>query len=134
VSGPGFRFEAPAGWTVATAKDQATASRGVSLARVTVYPLLKAYAPAKFPAVTSELDSRVAQLASQLPGGRVVTSATTQVAGMKVRSYRLEFRPGRTEELAFVLRDRTEYLLLCRRRTSASDTDCAHFFASFALR
>ena len=137
VQGTGFHFEAPAGWNVTRTKEGATASEGVGLAQVLVYALVKRYDPARFAAVTKELDQRAEQLASQLKGGEVVDSSTDQVAGRKVRSYRLEFEDdsgaSRTEEIAFVLDDMTEYFLLCRRATSASDTDCARLFSTFAL-
>jgi hypothetical protein len=136
VQGTGFRFEAPEGWNVTKTKQGATASEGVGLAEVLVYSLVKQYDPSKFVAVTKELDQRADQLAGQLKGGRVVDRSTDQIAGRKVRSYRLEFGDGdasRTEEIAFVLDGMKEYFLLCRRASSASDADCARLFSTFAL-
>jgi hypothetical protein len=136
VQGAGFRFEAPSAWKVARTSQGVTASEGVGLAQVLVYPLVKPYDPAKFAAVTTELDQRAEQLAGQLKAGKVVDKATTRMADRKVRSYRLEFDEhgaGRTEEIAFVLQGKTEYFVLCRREPKASDADCARLFSSFSL-
>ncbi len=108
------------------------AQSGVGIAEVLVYPLEKAYRPEKFPAVVRELDARAAQLAGQQRGGRLVSRATMNVGGRKVRYYRIDFDPGRTEEIAFFLRGKTEFFLLCRRQSSGSNSACTRLFASFS--
>ena len=65
--------------------------------------------------------------------GRVETRATRQIAGRKTRYYEIAYGPGKTEEIAFVLVDRNEYQVLCRRASSAPDTNCAQLFQSFAV-
>ena len=74
----------------------------------------------------------IAKLAGQLKGS-VKSRETTTIAGRKSRSYEIDYGPGKTLEIAFVLQAKTEYELLCRRRASAPDTTCAAFFSSFAL-
>ena len=44
---------------------------------------------------------------------------TSEVAGRKARSYTIDYGPGKTQEIAFVLDGRNEYQLLCRRGASA---------------
>jgi hypothetical protein len=133
VTGEGFRFHAPTGWTVAKTGRTVSAQDGVGLMQVTVFTLEKPYRVAEFAAVTRELDTRAQQLAQLQPGGRLVSSNTMEIAGRKVRSYRIDFSHGRTEEIAFVLRGQTEYFLLCRRQTSASAASCTQLFDTFAL-
>jgi hypothetical protein len=135
VSGEGFQFQAPAGWKVGREAGAVTASNGVNLMQVRVLPLVKRYRPAEYAKVVGELDRTALSLARQpqLPGGRLVQKRNELIAGRKVRAYRIDFNPGKTEELAFVLRDKTEYLLLCRRSTDGSDANCQRLFTTFVF-
>ena len=96
------------------------------------FRLEKRYRPALFAAAAHELDGVAARLAGQL-GGRLADQATSQVDGRKARTYTIEYGPGKTQQIAFVLDGRDEFQLLCRRASSATDADCARLFASFAL-
>ncbi len=135
VGGAGFRFQAPAAWTVAKAGASVAASPAPgSVDRVEVlrFKLEKPYRVALFAATVRELDGVVARLAGQL-SGRVASRTTVQLAGRKSRSYRVVYGPGKSQEIAFVLQGQTEYEVLCRRPSSQSDATCKAFFSSFAL-
>jgi hypothetical protein len=133
IKGNGFRFEAPVGWAVVRKGPSVAAVNG-SVDRVEVmrFRLEKLYRPALFAAAAHELDGVAARLAGQL-GGRLADQATSQVGGRKARTYTIEYGPGKTQQIAFVLDGRDEFQLLCRRASSAADADCARLFTSFAL-
>jgi hypothetical protein len=104
----------------------------VDLLEVLHFTLEKPYSASRFAAVARELDRDAAVLAKQ-NSGQVVKRATIQVTGRKTRYYAIDYGPGTTEEIAFVLDAKNEYQVLCRRTSSASDAPCAQFFASFTL-
>ncbi len=121
VRGPGFRFLAPAGWETAIGRRRATARTGEALVSVTVFPLLRPYRPELWPAVRAELDRVADRLAARL-AGRVEARATVEVAGLPGRQYEISYaRDGRRlrQRIAFLLRRRTEYQLLCRWQEAA---------------
>lgn len=133
MRGQGFRFEAPAGWAVARKTDGVSASSGdIDLLQTQRFTLEKPYRPAIFAKAARELDGVAAQIAVQ-NHGHVEMRATRQVGGRKTRYYRIAYGPGKTEEIAFVLVDRNEYQVLCRRAAAAPDTNCAQLFSSFAV-
>jgi hypothetical protein len=133
VHGDGFHFEAPAGWSLVRKTGSATASDGkVNLLQAQRFTLEKAYRPAIFAKAARELDGVAAKIAVQAHG-RLETRATRQIDGRKTRYYRIVYGQGKTEEIAFVLVDRNEYQLLCRRASSSPDTNCAQLFDSFAV-
>jgi hypothetical protein len=133
VKGDGFRFEAPSGWTVVRKGASVAAVSGpVDRVEVLHFTLEKPYRPALFDAAARELDGVVNRLAAQL-AGRVDDQSTSHVDGRKARSYRIEYGPGKTQEIAFVLDGSDEFQLLCRRPSSATDAPCAQLFASFSL-
>ena len=123
----------PTGWTVARSANTVAASSGsLDLLEVLSFTLEKPYSPALFTAASRELDHVAARLAGQL-GGHLAGRSTTEVSGRKVRSYRIEYGGGKTQQIAFVLNGKDEYELLCRRGTKASGSDCLRLFSSFAL-
>jgi hypothetical protein len=129
VQGNGFSFNAPADWTV----DGAAATNGdVDRVEVLVFRLLRPYERAKRDAVARELDRNAAQLAKQLQGS-ISSKRWLQVGGLDARSYAIGF-DGKTEEITFVLDDRREYQLLCRRAARADDAACAELLRSFHAR
>ena len=71
VRGPGFSFDAPAGWKVAKRTNATSAAAGSRLVSVTVFPLVHAYSPLLFTKVAAELDGVARRLAQRL-GGRLV--------------------------------------------------------------
>jgi hypothetical protein len=133
VRGVGYSFNAPVGWTITRHGAGVTAVNGkVDLLEVLHFTLEKPYLAARFAAVARELDRDAVGLAEQ-NSGRVVERLTMQVTGRKTRYYAIDYGPGTTEEIAFVLEAKNEYQILCRRRSAASDASCAQLFASFAL-
>ena len=132
MTGDGFRFAAPAGWTVAqTARSSAASSGPVNRVEVQTYRLVRPYRAELFDAASRELDRIAGALAVQLHG-RVASRATTRVAGRDARSYRIDY-DSRVSEITFVLDGRREYELLCRRPAAAASDTCAAFVRSFAL-
>jgi hypothetical protein len=129
VTGPGFRFEAPAGWRVEHAPRQASASEGPELVKVATFPLLKPYSPALFARVDRELTARMRQVAVET-GGKVSAGTTVVAGGTRSHSYRVTTR-DHVDQYTFVLRGRREYQLLCRRSSSNDDGVCSQLIASF---
>ena len=82
-----------------------------------------------------ELDRAAAQLAKQ-QNGQVGESRTVTIAGRRARSYDIDYeRDGKAlvERLAFVLRGKTEYLLLCRYDRGGDTAACERLLATFTL-
>lgn len=123
VHGPGFTFEVPAGWTVTTPSNGAVARHGRAVVSVTRFPLVKAYDPVEFAAVTKELDIIATRLAHEA-GQESAAGQTTTVAGRKIRSYSYGSR-----RLGFVLEGKREYQLFCRPAGAACDL----LYSSFTL-
>jgi hypothetical protein len=133
VSGDGYRFAAPAGWTVTHAAGMTSAAKGQELVSVTVFTLGRPFRPALWETTVPELDRVASQLASQL-GGRVAKLEGGVLAGRRSRSYDIAFSRGGkafVERIAFVFSGRREYQLLCR--FAGDDTACRDFRASFRL-
>jgi hypothetical protein len=128
VAGDGFRFQAPADWTVAAQ----TATHGtVDLLEVRIFTLLKPYRTAIKLRAFEELDRATAELARK-SGGKVTARSTRTVGGHDARTYRLAF-DGKAEELTYVLVGRREYLLICRLPTGAPNTPCDLLLSSFTV-
>jgi len=133
VQGEGFRFEAPAGWTVVRKGPSVAVVDGdVNRVEVVRFTLEKPYRPALFTAAAHELDGVVERLAGEIKG-KVSGRSTSEVGGRKARSYTIDYGSGRTQEIAFVLQGQNEFQLLCRRDTSAPNDPCAQLFSTFAL-
>jgi hypothetical protein len=133
VSGEGFQFQAPSDWNVSrVARGVAAASGPVNLVQAQHFVLVKPYRPALFGKTIRELNGTASRLAQQ-NAGHVAASATRKIAGRKSRYYRIDFGPGKSEEIAFVLIGKDEYYLLCRRSSDASDADCTRFFSTFVF-
>ena len=135
VHGTGFRFSAPADWTVARSGRAVQAAHGLQLVSVTRYPLLRVFRPALWDSVVPQLDRAATELAEQ-QNGKVAESQTVSIAGQKARRYDIEYeRNGKAlvERIAFVLRRKTEYLLLCRYERGGDTDACDRLLATFAL-
>jgi hypothetical protein len=136
VLGTGYRFSAPAEWTVRRAPRVLQVSRGIELVSVTRYELLRSFRPALWGHVVPELD-RAAQGVAEQQKGRVATSRTVTVAGRRARSYDVAYsRDGKSlvERLTFVLHGKTEYYLLCRYEGGGNTGACDRLLATFTLR
>jgi hypothetical protein len=129
VSGPGFRFQAPAGWHVARSAREASASHGSELVKVATFALVKPYSARLFDRVEGELAIRMQQLAAQT-GGKVSASSTVTAAGIKSHAYDVTVG-DHVDQYTFVLRGKREYQLLCRRRSSHGTEVCEALIASF---
>jgi hypothetical protein len=135
VRGSGYRFSAPLAWRVVRSGREVQVSKGLALVSVTRYPLLRAYRPGLFDHILPELDRAAAGLAAQQQG-KVGESRTVTISGRRARSYEIDYsRDGKqlVERLAFVLRDKTEYLLLCRYPRGGSTDACDRLAATFKL-
>ena len=131
VAGPGFRFEAPAGWKVERTSRQVSATHDSELVQVATFPLLKPYRPALFERVATELADRMDQVAKQV-SGTVAGGRTVIAAGIRSHSYDVKVGAD-LDQYTFVLRGLREYLLLCRRSSSGSDAACGRLVTSFKL-
>jgi hypothetical protein len=135
VHGTGYRFSASADWRVVRSGRATEVSKGLALVSVTRYPLLRRFRPALFVRVVPELDAAATQLAKQ-QHGRVTDSRTVTIAGEQARRYDIAYeRDGKelVERIAFVLRGKTEYLLLCRYERGGDTDACDRLLATFTL-
>jgi len=134
VSGPGFTFQAPEGWTVKTLPTSAEARQDSStLVSVNVLPLVKPYRFALFPRVAKELDRVASAYATNLKG-TVTSRRTVEIAGRKARQYEIA-HGDLVDRIAFLLRAKRNYQLTCRwRSTDGEPAACAQLAASFSFR
>jgi hypothetical protein len=135
VQGNGYRFSAPASWAVVRSGREVQVSEGLKLVSVTRYPLLRRYRPELWGRVVPELDRAAGQLAQQ-QNGKVAAAQTVTIAGRRARRYDIEYeRDGKqlVERLGFVLRGKTEYLLLCRYDRGGDTDACDRLLATFTL-
>ena len=135
VRGAGYHFAAPADWSVTRSGREVQVSQGVKLLSVTRYPLLRRFRPTLWARVVPELDRAATGLAQQQKG-KVSDTRTVTVAGERARRYDIDYeRDGKqlVERIAFVLREKTEYLLLCRYDRGGDTDACDRLLATFTL-
>jgi hypothetical protein len=138
VRGTGYRFQAPAGWAIVRSGRQVQAAEGgksPALIAVSRFPLLRRAADELSPKVIEELD-RVAEGVASQQHGTVSAKATTEVAGRQARRYDVDYESrGKklVERLGFVLRGKTEYLLLCRFERDGDTSPCDELVRTFTL-
>lgn len=135
VDGDGFSFRAPAAWKVQRTGSELQVGQGRDLVSVTRYPLLRRFRPEQWAKIVPELDGAAAALARQ-QSGVVADKKTLPVAGQQARRYDVLYeRDGKklTERITFLLREKTEYLLLCRYERGGSTDACDRLLSSFAL-
>jgi hypothetical protein len=134
VSGPGFAFQAPEGWTAKTLPTSAEARQDAStVVSVTVSPLVKPYRFALFPRVAKELDRVASDYAAKLKG-RVTQRRTIEVAGRKARQYEVA-HGDLVDRITFLLRGRKNFQLSCRWRSEDGEPSaCAQLAATFVFR
>jgi hypothetical protein len=135
VRGSGYRFSAPADWSLVRTGHEVRVSNGVAVLSVTRFPLLRGYRPALWKRVVRELDRAAAGVAQQ-QDGTVGDFRTVTVGGRRARRYDIDYEyEGKqlVERIAFVLRGKTEYLLLCRYERGGDTDACARLLASFRL-
>jgi hypothetical protein len=135
VRGTGYRFSAPTGWEVSRSPRALRVSQGVMLLSVTRFPLLRAFRPPLWDHVVPELDRAAKGLAEQ-QAGEVAGTRTVMISGRRARTYDIDYeRDGKAlvERIAFVLRGKTEYLLLCRYDRGGDTDACDRLLATFTL-
>ena len=138
VRGTGYRFEAPATWSVVRSGRQVQAAEGgksLALVAVSRFPLLRRAGDHLRPKVVKELD-RVATGVAAQQHGAITSSETTEIAGREARRYDIDYEArGKqlVERLAFVLEGKTEYLLLCRFERDGDTTACDELLRTFTL-
>jgi hypothetical protein len=135
VPGEGFTFSAPAAWTVERRGGVVEAGQGTDLVSVTRYPLLRRFRPGLWAKVVPELDRAAAAVARQQQG-KVADPQTVRVGGQEARRYDVLYeREGKelTERITFVLREKREYLLLCRYERGGPTDACELLLRSFRL-
>jgi hypothetical protein len=132
VSGPGYRFAAPAGWTVKRSRLTVAASQDAArFVAVSTFPLLKPYRAALFGPVEAELRDRMDTIAKNA-GGTVAPAGSAVVGGVRSHVYRLD-DGDHVDEYTFVLVGRREFQLVCRA-AKAGDAACRRLQASFRLK
>ena len=135
VEGSDYHFNAPADWHVVRTERGVQVSNGLPLVSVTRFPLLRKYRPDLWVRVVPELDRAATQLAQQQKGN-VSDSRTVTIVGQRARRYDIDYeRDGKAlvERIAFVLRGKTEYLLLCRYDRGGDTGACDRLLATFTL-
>jgi hypothetical protein len=129
VRGPGFKFDAPAGWKVERAKGRVWATQDSELVQVATFPLLRRYDAKLFGRVARELRTRVLQIAGET-NGKLSGERTVRAAG--IRSHAYDVTVGdQVDEYTFVLAGKREYLLLCRRKADKKTEVCERLTTSF---
>ncbi len=131
---------APAGWGVSrqgseVQGSEVQAAQGTRLISVTRFPLLRRFRPGLWDKVVPELDRAAAAIARQQQG-MVIDPRTVTIAGQKARRYDVAYtREGNqlVERIAFVLRGKSEYLLLCRYERGGDTEACDRLLTSFRL-
>jgi hypothetical protein len=135
VRGAGFTFVAPADWGLSRKGGEVQAAQGTRLISVTHFPLQRRFRPALWDKVVPELDRAAAAVSSQQEG-TVSDRRTVTIAGQKARRYDIAYaREGKqlVERIAFVLRGKSEYLLLCRYERGGETEACDGLLTSFRL-
>jgi hypothetical protein len=135
VRGTGYTFSAPADWALARDGREVRVSKGVSVVSVTRFPLLRSYRSELWPEVLLELD-RAADAVARQQNATVTDRETVTISGRNARHYELAYEhEGKqlVERLGFVLRGKTEYLLLCRYERGGDDGVCERLLATFTL-
>jgi hypothetical protein len=126
---------APADWGLSRTSREVQAAQGTRLISVTRFLLQRQFRPALWDKVVPELD-RAAAAVSRQQQGTVRDRRTVTIAGQKARRYDIAYaREGKqlVERIAFVLRGKSEYLLLCRYERGGDTEACDGLLTSFRL-
>ena len=102
---------------------------------MTRFPLQRRFRPALWSQVVPELDRAATAVANQQQGA-VSDPRTISIAGERARRYDIAYtRDGNqlVERIAFVLRGKSEYLLLCRYARGGNTVACDGLLTSFRL-
>jgi hypothetical protein len=135
VHGAGYTFAAPSDWKLLRSGREVRASKGLAVVSVTRFLLLRAYRLELWEKVVPELDRAAAAIAVQ-QDGTVGDPRTVTISGRRARRYDVAYEhEGRqlVERIGFVLRGKTEYLLLCRYESGGDTGACDLLLTSFRL-
>jgi hypothetical protein len=135
VRGSEYTFSAPGDWSVMRVGAEVRVSKGIQLLSVTEYPLVRDYRPELWVSVVPELDRAAEEIARQQEG-TVRDPRTVTISGRRARRYDVVYEhEGKelVERIAFVLRGKTEYLLLCRYEAGGDTGACDRLLTSFRL-
>jgi hypothetical protein len=138
VLGTGYRFEAPASWTIVRSGRQVQAAEGgksLALVAVSRFPLLRRAQDELGEKVVKELDRVATGIAAQQHGS-IARSETIEVAGRQARRYDIDYEArGKqlVERIVFVFRGKTEYFLLCRFEHDGDPKPCDELLRTFTL-
>ena len=135
VRGTGYSFSAPASWKEVRSGRSISVSEGLGVVSVTRFPLIRAYRSQLWNKVVSELDRAAAAVASQ-QRGKLSDPQTVTIGGRRARRYDIGYEhDGKqlVERIAFVLRGKTEFLLLCRYERDGDTRACDRLLATFRL-
>lgn len=133
IAGSGYAFDGSAELELTRSGRTLTGELDGRVVSVTTFRLSRPYRPELWSSVVPEFDRVASDLARKL-GGRVAARETRTIAERRARVYGVEGARDDTRLVAFVLRGRTEYQLLCRwpERDDASGP-CDDLLASFRL-
>ena len=138
MQGTGYTFSAPGSWQIVRTARQIQAAEGkrsLSLVAISRFPLRGSAGAELSRKLVAKLDRAADQIARQQHGS-LTESATETIAGREARRYKIAYDlRGKkiVEILAFVLRGKTEYLLLCRYEQTGSSDACDLLLDSFRL-
>jgi hypothetical protein len=138
VGGTGYTFSAPRSWEIVRSARQVQAVEGkksLALVAVSRFPLLRRFRPELWSKVSRELDRAADGIAHQQQGSVTDTTDLT-ISDTRARRYKIAYDlRGKklVEEIAFVLRGKTEYLLLCRYEQAKSSDACDTLMSTFTL-
>jgi hypothetical protein len=137
VDGTGYSFEAPGDWAVSRVVGQVSVApeHGEELVRVSRLPLIRRFRPSLWAKVVPELDRAAATLARQQAGSTASAQDVT-IGGEPARTYDVRYThagAALVERITFVLREKTEYFLLCRFERRHGSSACALLLRSFSL-
>ena len=124
----------PAGWDVKRSPGQVSAGKGDELVSVRTVALANAYRPGLAAGAAKELDRVAAEVAQGLHGEVSTSCSRCPKVGADVLTRGYSIRYGElVQEITFVLVDKREYQLTCRRKHDDDDSACAQLRSSFRL-
>jgi len=124
----------PVGWEVKRAPGQISADKGDELVSVRAVALTKPYRPELAAGAAKELDRVAAEVARGLHGELSTTCSRCPKARRDVLARGYDIRYGDLlQEITFVLVDKREYQLTCRRKQRGDASACAQLRSSFRL-
>jgi hypothetical protein len=135
VRGHGYEFSAPADWALSQTGGETRLEQRDGLVSVRRFALERAFREEQWEKVVPELDRAAAAVARQ-QGGQVRDPETITVGDRRARRYDIEYRKnGKSlvDRIAFVLRGKTEYYLLCRYQEGGDTRACERLLATFRL-